>query len=68
MKDAGQAMLWYSVVISLNGFMVIAFELLLTRITQTCRSLIVTIGFMLLGIGQLTYALPWGVWCSSAAP
>lgn len=63
MKDAGLAMLWYSVAISLNGFVVITCELLLTKFTQRLQvRLIVSIGFGLLAVGQLMYALPWGAW------
>lgn len=63
MKDAGLAMLWYSVAISLNGFLVISCELLLTKITQRLPvKLIVSVGFGLLALGQLMYALPWGLW------
>jgi predicted MFS family arabinose efflux permease len=63
MKDAGLAMLWYSAVISLNGFIVITSELALTKITQRLPvKLIVGIGFGLLALGQLMYALPWGLW------
>lgn len=62
MKAAGLAMLWYSVAISLNGFVVITSELLVTKITQRLPiTLIVVIGFALLAVGQLMYALPWGV-------
>ncbi len=62
MHNAGLAMIWYSVAISLNGLIVISCELLLTKLTQRLPiKLILTIGFGLLGIGQLVYALPWGV-------
>ena len=63
MKDRGLAMIWYSVAVSLNGLMVISCELLLTKVTQRLRvRLIVSVGFGLLALGQLMYALPWGVW------
>jgi len=63
MKDRGLAMIWYSAAVSLNGLMVISCELLLTKVTQRLRvRLIVSIGFGLLALGQLMYALPWGVW------
>jgi predicted MFS family arabinose efflux permease len=63
MKGAGLAMLWYSVAISLNGLIVITSELLLTKITQRLPvKFIVSVGFGLLAVGQLMYALPWGVW------
>jgi predicted MFS family arabinose efflux permease len=61
MKDAGLAMAWYSLAISLNGFVVITSELVVTKITQRLPvRLIVTAGFVLLAVGQLMYALPWG--------
>ncbi len=61
MKDAGLAMAWYGLAISLNGFVVITSELLVTRLTQRLPvRLIVTAGFVLLALGQLMYALPWG--------
>ena len=38
-------------------------ELLLTKLTQRLPlAWVVTVGFTLLGLGQLVYALPWGVW------
>jgi MFS family permease len=62
MAAAGAATIWYSMAITLNGLMVICCELLLTKFTQRLPlALVVTIGFGLLAIGQLTYALPWGV-------
>jgi predicted MFS family arabinose efflux permease len=62
MKDSGLAMLWFSVAISLNGLIVISCELLLTKFTQRLplRTILV-VGFGLLGLGQLAYAIPWGV-------
>jgi MFS family permease len=52
---------WYTAAVSLNGFIVIAFELLLTKITQNWPYK-VTIGatFALLGAGVAFYALPMG--------
>ncbi len=62
MKDSGLAMIWFSVAISLNGLVVISCELLLTKFTQRLPlRTILLIGFGLLGLGQLTYAIPWGV-------
>jgi predicted MFS family arabinose efflux permease len=62
MADAGAATIWYSSAISLNGLMVISCELLLTKFTQRLpMALVVTVGFGLLALGQLVYALPWGV-------
>ncbi|HEX4728957.1 MAG TPA: MFS transporter [Jatrophihabitans sp.] len=63
MRDAGAATIWFSCAIALNGLVVICCELLLTRFTQRLPlALVVTVGFTLLGLGQLVYALPWGVW------
>src|SRR5439155_4775737 len=58
---AGLEVFWYTVAVSLNGFIVIAFELLLTKITQNWPFK-VTIGlaFGLLGTGVAFYALPIG--------
>ena len=62
MAAAGEATIWYSSAISLNGLMVICCELVLTKFTQRLPlAVVVTIGFGLLGVGQLVYALPWGV-------
>jgi MFS family permease len=62
MKAAGLAMLWYSVAISLNGLVVITSELLVTKLTQRLPiRLFVIVGFGLLALGQLMYALPWGL-------
>jgi MFS family permease len=58
---AGLEVFWYTVAVSLNGFIVIAFELLLTKVTQHWPFK-VTIGlaFGLLGAGVAFYALPIG--------
>ena len=62
MQGAGLATLWYSLVISLNGLIVISCELLLTKVTQRLPlAFVVSVGFGLLAVGQLAYALPWGV-------
>ncbi|HEX8095578.1 MFS transporter [Jatrophihabitans sp.] len=62
MRDAGLATFWFSVVIALNGFLVITCELLITKLTQRLPiKLVVGLGFALLGAGLSLYALPWGV-------
>ena len=62
MKDAGLATFWFSVVIALNGLIVITCELLVTKLTQRLPiKLVVGLGFALLGAGLSLYALPWGV-------
>jgi predicted MFS family arabinose efflux permease len=62
MKDAGQATIWYGVVVAGNGAIVITCELLVTKIVQTwpIRRAVVA-GFVLLGAGMSIYALPWGL-------
>jgi MFS family permease len=55
---AGLPILWYTVAISLNGVIVIAFELLMTRVTQRFpRPLVVGLGFALVGAGMAVYGL-----------
>lgn len=62
MADAGAATIWYSMAITLNGLIVISCELLLTKYTQRLPlAVVLTVGFGLLGVGQLVYALPLGV-------
>jgi MFS family permease len=62
MHDAGLATFWFSVVVALNGFIVISCELLVTKLTQRLPiKLVVGLGFALLGAGLSLYALPWGV-------
>jgi MFS family permease len=61
MADAGLATIWYSFAITLNGLIVICCELVLTKYTQRLPlAVVLTVGFGLLGVGQLVYALPWG--------
>ncbi|WP_019872675.1 MFS transporter [Salinispora oceanensis] len=61
MTAEGTPIFWYTAAVSLNGFIVIAFELLLTKVTQNWPFK-VTIGlaFGLLGAGVAFYALPLG--------
>ncbi len=62
MRDAGLATYWFSVVVAVNGFIVITCELLITKLTQRLPiKLVVGLGFALLGAGLSLYALPWGV-------
>jgi predicted MFS family arabinose efflux permease len=61
MKAAGLATLWYSLMISLNGFIVITCELLVTKVTQRQPIKgVVVVGFLLLGGGLSIYSLPGG--------
>lgn len=62
MRDAGLATIWFSVVVALNGLIVITCELLVTKLTQRLPiKVVVGLGFALLGAGLSLYALPWGV-------
>ncbi len=62
MRDARHAIGWYGAMVSLNGFIVITCELLVTRVVQRWPvKVVVAAGFALLGAGQAIYALPWGV-------
>ncbi|MFL6160596.1 MAG: MFS transporter [Jatrophihabitantaceae bacterium] len=60
-KAQGVALLWYTVAIALNGAIVIAFELPLTKISQHWP-LKISIGsaFLLVGFGMASYGLPLG--------
>ncbi|MER7395553.1 MFS transporter [Streptomyces sp. NPDC000151] len=61
MKDAGLALFWYTFAVSLNGFIVIAFELLITKLSQEWPlKLTVGLGFALVGAGVAFYGLPIG--------
>ncbi|HET9896134.1 MAG TPA: MFS transporter [Streptosporangiaceae bacterium] len=60
-KQAGIAIGWYTLAVSLNGLVVIAFELLVTKVTQYWPmrlSIALTLG--LLGVGVALYGLPFG--------
>ncbi|MFI9204093.1 MFS transporter [Streptomyces sp. NPDC053048] len=60
-KDAGVPVLWYTVAVSANGFIVIAFELGLTKISQEWPiKLTVGLAFVLVGLGVAAYGLPLG--------
>jgi MFS family permease len=60
-KAHGVALFWYTVAVSLNGLMVIGFELPLTRISQHWPARI-SIGLTcaLVGLGMASYGLPFG--------
>ncbi|MFF8608266.1 MFS transporter [Streptomyces sp. NPDC015346] len=52
---------WYTAAVSLNGFMVIAFELPLAKVTQKWKTKItVGLSFGLVGLGVALYGLPIG--------
>jgi MFS family permease len=62
MRDAGLSTFWYGAMVALNGFVVICFELLMTKLTQHQPiSRIISVGFPLMGCGLAMYALPGGV-------
>lgn len=61
MKDQGLALFWYTFAVSLNGFIVIAFELLLTKLSQEWPlKVTIGLGFALVGAGVAFYGLPIG--------
>jgi predicted MFS family arabinose efflux permease len=60
-KAVGVAIFWYTLAVSLNGLIVIVFELAVTKITQSWPmrlSIALTLG--LLGVGVAMYGLPFG--------
>jgi predicted MFS family arabinose efflux permease len=60
-KLAGLPVKWYTLAVALNGLIVIAFELLVTKVTQSWpmkASIALTVG--LLGVGVALYGLPFG--------
>jgi MFS family permease len=55
----GLKVFWYTLAVSLNGFIVIAFELLTTKVTQGWpRRIPIALTFVLLGVGVAIYGLP----------
>lgn len=60
-KAAGIAITWYTLAVSLNGLIVIAFELLVTKVTQSWpMRLSIALMFGLVGVGMAIYGLPFG--------
>jgi MFS family permease len=58
---SGIPVLWYTLAVALNGFMVIAFELLVTKVSQTWPHRVpIGLAFGLLGAGVAFYGLPPG--------
>lgn len=56
---SGLKIFWYTLAVSLNGFVVIAFELLMTKVTQGWPArLPIALAFALLGAGVAIYGLP----------
>lgn len=57
----GVAIFWYTFAVSLNGFLVIAFELLATKVSQKWPlRLTIGLAFALVGVGVAVYGLPLG--------
>jgi predicted MFS family arabinose efflux permease len=62
MKAAHLATFWYGAMVTLNSGIVIAFELMVTKVAQHWASrLAMMAGFALTGAGLATYALPGGL-------
>lgn len=62
MRADGAHDFWYSVIIAINGLVVICFELPMTTIvSQWPARRVLAVGFPLLGAGVACYALPWGL-------
>jgi predicted MFS family arabinose efflux permease len=62
MREAGLSEWWFGAVLSLNGFIVITCELLVTKVVQRWQMRVaVLVGFVLLGAGLAAYTLPLGV-------
>ncbi|MEU3309717.1 MFS transporter [Nocardiopsis sp. NPDC055551] len=60
-EDQGIALFWYTLAVSVNGAIVIAFELAITKITQRLAArTVLAVGFALVGAGVAFYALPIG--------
>ena len=58
-QASGLSLFWYTVVVSLNGLLVIAFELPLTKFAQRWpRRRTVCLAFTLVGMGMAVYGLP----------
>jgi MFS family permease len=57
----GTPIFWYTFAVSLNGFIVIAFELLVTKVSQKWPfKVTVGLAFGLVGVGVAVYGLPLG--------
>jgi predicted MFS family arabinose efflux permease len=59
---AGLSTMWYSIMVTINGGVVICCELMMTKLTQhhSIRK-IMMIGFPLLGCGMAVYSIPAGI-------
>jgi MFS family permease len=62
MRDAGYATVWFSVVVALNGLVVVTCELPMTTFVRRWPTRIVLpVSLPLLALGQVIYALPGGL-------
>lgn len=60
-EDKGIPLFWYTLAVSLNGIIVICFELFITKFTQSYnKRYVLAIGFTLIGAGVAFYAVPIG--------
>lgn len=60
-KGAGIPITWYTIAVSFNGLIVIAFELIVTNVTQSWpMRLSIALIFGLVGVGMAIYGLPFG--------
>ncbi|MDA5283063.1 MFS transporter [Streptomyces sp. Isolate_45] len=61
MEEARLALFWYTFAVALNGVIVIAFELLVTKVSQRWPlKITIGLGFALVGAGVACYGLPIG--------
>lgn len=62
MREAGFRPFWYSVMVALNGLVVICFELPVTTVVSRWPARrVIGVGFPLLGAGLAAYSLPGGL-------
>ncbi|MFI8417132.1 MFS transporter [Serratia sp. NPDC078593] len=60
-EDKGIPLFWYTLAVSLNGIIVICFELFITKFTQGYnKRYVLAFGFTLIGAGVAFYAVPIG--------
>jgi MFS family permease len=58
-QASGLAIFWYTLAVALNGFIVIAFELMLTKVSQHWPFRVTVVAaFALVGVGMACYGLP----------
>ncbi|MFH8344259.1 MFS transporter [Streptomyces sp. NPDC018045] len=58
---SGVPILWYTVAVSVNGFIVIAFELGVTKLSQKWpMKITIALAWILIGLGVALYSLPLG--------